>query len=149
MWGCPTVRGGDVLVRAMNYHIALTQSSRRWPSASHWSRLLEGQAVCCAPHGVKPSAAPEPSEGSGNKRTNAMYIIWKRKTHKGQQPGTRENYTHTGAHVDLQHHVASDTHVHSRLRQHCQRANGTGACHTHIHVRKCKHAAICCTQAWR
>lgn len=39
----------------------LTQLSRRWSFASHWSRLAGGPVVCCAPHGVTPSAAPEPS----------------------------------------------------------------------------------------
>ena len=48
--------------KGKNQNEALTQSGRRWSSASHWSRLAGGQAVCCAPHGATPSAAPEPSE---------------------------------------------------------------------------------------
>lgn len=69
-----------------NFNEVLTQWSRRWSSASHWSRLAGGQAVCCAPHGVTPSAAPEPSEAQTSRREEkGMHMKWERDGEKERE----------------------------------------------------------------
>lgn len=145
--------------RVRNSNEALTRLSRRWSSAFHWSRLADGSAVCCAPHGATPSAAPEPSvaqtsRGEGGQET---YIYNESETaprgggtKKGKQCDriTRVyTITHTSAHVDIEGHVGIErTHTRARMltRTHrCKhtadrcwaqsetRVIGNGAWHTH------------------
>lgn len=123
-----------------NDNKALTRLSRRWSSASHWSRLAGGQAVCCAPHGVTPSAAPEPSEVQATRGGGGAYIYNERETGPGggnkkktkwQNNKRGYNYTHrcTCGHRGPHGHW---THTHSRPPLITKRdmASETGACCT-------------------